>query len=239
MLAMALEANGIASLRYDKRGVGESAAVLVDQTTLRIEDYMRDASAWIEYLMNDERLGDVFVIGHSEGALIGMVAAQAKPVTGYISIAGVGRSADKLLGDQLTKNIPVRELATKATEIIGQLAKGKLVSDIPPDLVAALDSSIQPYLISWFKYEPSVEIGKLGIPILIVQGTTDLQVSEADANTLHSAAKQSGIVIVPGMNHVLKPAEGDLMAQVQVYSDPDLPLHKDLAQPIVEFIKAD
>ena len=239
MLAEALEQNGVASLRFDKRGIGESMPGQVDQPSLRIEDFMNDASAWIEFLLGMERFGDVFVVGHSEGVLIGMVAARGTPIAGFVSIAGVGRSADKLLKEQLTKNIPNGELADAVAKIIDELAEGKTVIDVPAPLVAALDASVQPYLVSWFKYDPTEEIRKLSVPILIVQGTTDLQIDLADARKLDDAAKDSKVVVVQGMNHILKQAEGDLMAQVPIYGDPDLPLHKELVEPIVNFIRSD
>ena len=238
MLAQALGQHGIASLRYDKRGIGESMPGVVEQSELRIEDYMNDAAAWIQYLSDVERFGDVFVAGHSEGALIGMVAANDADIAGFVSIAGVGRSSDKLFKEQLTRNIPASDLARSASEIIDMLAAGKTVSDVPAQLALALDVSVQPFLISLFRYEPADEIGKLSVPILVVQGTTDIQVSQTDAEMLARAAKDSSYVTIPGMNHILKPAEGNLMAQVPVYGDPDLPLHEDLIEPIVEFIQS-
>lgn len=236
MLATVLADNGIASLRYDKRGIGESMPGQVNQKDLRIEHYIRDAASWIEFLSTNEQFGDVFVIGHSEGSLIGMLAATDTQVAGFVSIAGVGRSADELLKEQLTQNIPAPDLANTVSKIIDQLTEGNIVADVPPQLATILGESVQPYLISWFKYDPAKEISKLDVPMLVVQGTTDLQVTQQDAQRLHDAAKRSELVVIEGMNHILKPATGDLMAQVPVYTNPELPLHKDLADPIIRFI---
>ena len=97
---------------------------------------------------------------------------------------------------------------------------------------------MQPYLISWFKYNPTTEIGKLKIPVLILQGDTDIQVSITDAQLLKQAAPEAKLCMVSGMNHVLKPCESmDPHAQLTTYSNPTLQLHKDLIPEIVKFIQ--
>jgi len=67
MLAEGLASNGIASLRYDKRGVGESAGAMVAESDLRFETYIDDAVAWCEQLHKDKRFSAVVIAGHSEG----------------------------------------------------------------------------------------------------------------------------------------------------------------------------
>jgi len=64
--------------------------------------------------------------------------------------------------------------------------------------------SVQPYMISWFKYDPAAEIANLEVPVLILQGTTDLQVHVEDAKLLAKAKPDAKLRIFDGMNHVLK-----------------------------------
>src|SRR5688572_4128984 len=101
MLAQQMANLGIASVRYDKRGVGQSAKAMKSEIELRFEDYINDAVAWIELLKKDERFGSVIVLGHSEGSLIGMVAALRAGAKKFISIAGTGKPIDEILKDQL------------------------------------------------------------------------------------------------------------------------------------------
>jgi hypothetical protein len=231
MLAAALLKQGIACLRYDKRGVGESAAALKSEAAIRFDDYVNDARAWISFLRKDKRFSKIVVIGHSEGSLIGMIAG--KEADQFVSIAGAGQSADKILKEQL-KAQPA-SVQDMAFPIIDSLSNGQLVSQVPPLLFSLFRPSVQPYLISWFKYDPATEIKKLSIPVLITQGTTDIQVSVEDAKRLHAAIPKAQLLIINGMNHVLKLASADRQANIKTYSDPNLPLAPELVQGIVDF----
>ncbi|MCJ7811753.1 alpha/beta hydrolase, partial [bacterium] len=103
-------------------------------------------------------------------------------------------------------------------------------------LNSLLRPSVQPYLISWFKYDPQKEIAKLEIPVLIIQGTTDIQVSVQDAEQLTSANQRAVKQIITGMNHIMKEAELDRVLNIQTYNQPDLPLKTELIKVIVGFI---
>jgi len=96
---------------------------------------------------------------------------------------------------------------------------------------------VQPYLISWFKYTPSIEIAKLTVPVLIVQGGTDIQVGVDEAKALKAAKPDAQLVVVDGMNHVLKHAPADRAANVAAYLDPTLPLASEASEAIAAFIK--
>ena len=65
-LAEGLAENGIASLRFDKRGIATSAAAGKEESLLRFEDYVNDVKGWLNFLANDERFTGITVIGHSE-----------------------------------------------------------------------------------------------------------------------------------------------------------------------------
>ena len=236
MLAEGLAENGIASLRYDKRGVGESAKAMVSEADLRFETYVDDAVAWCEQLRKDKRFSAVIIAGHSEGSLIGMLTAKRCNAAGFISIAGAGRAAADILRTQLAGKLPP-ELATQSDAILKNLEAGKTTDDPPAALAALYRSSVQPYLISWFRYDPAKSIAALTVPVLIVQGTTDLQVSVDDAKRLAAANPKAKLLLIEGMNHVLKEVPPDREKQMASYSDPKLLLAPDFLAGVVEFVR--
>lgn len=228
MLAHELAAQGIASMRYDKRGIGESAPAMISEEQLRFENYVEDAKAWAAQLKTDPRFRKLIVIGHSEGSLIGMLACEQADA--FVSLAGAGRPIDVILKEQLAAQLTgKKKLLRAANEGISKLKEGKLVEDAPMELFGLFRPSVQPYLISWMKYDPANEISKLNIPIVIVQGTTDLQVQVKDAELLHQACPlNSELIVIEGMNHIFKMAPLDRVKNIETYSNPELPLAEEL-----------
>ncbi len=235
MLATALLENGIATLRYDKRGIGASKDAGIQESDLRFENYIDDAIQWIEFLNLENQFSEIIVIGHSEGSLIGMIASQQTKVDKFISIAGMGKPAAVLIKEQL-KSQPSFVLE-ESLPILQKLEKGETIDLVPQMLKPLFRPSVQPYMISWFKYDPKKEIVKLHIPILIVQGTTDIQVSIEDANILLNANSKAKLEIIKGMNHILKESELDRQKNLQTYNQPDLPLKSGLIDIIISFVK--
>ncbi|MGA8810664.1 MAG: alpha/beta fold hydrolase [Thermoanaerobaculia bacterium] len=236
MLAEGLASNGIASLRYDKRGVGESAGAMVAEADLRLDTYVDDAMSWCEQLRKDKRFSAVIIAGHSEGSLIGMLAAKRCRADGFVSISGAGRSAADILRIQLAGKLPP-ELATQSDAILKNLEAGKVTENPPPALDAIYRPSVQPYLISWFRYDPAKWIAALSVPVLIVQGTTDLQVSADDAKLLAVANPKAKLLLIEGMNHVLKEVPDDRDKQIASYSNPDLRLAPEFLAGVVDFVR--
>lgn len=229
MLAEELAANGIASFRYDKRLVGASTGFSKDESKLRFEDYVQDAVVLLQYLKR-QGYTKIFILGHSEGALIGTLAAQQVKVDAFVSLCGGGENISLTLKRQM--NNP------EANKVIDALHQGRLTKEVPSSLQVAFRASVQPYLISWMKYEPAGELAKLRIPVLIVGGTTDLQVPEADANRLKQAAPDATLMIITGMNHLLKDAPADRNANLVTYNQPDLPLNKELTAGLIRFLQS-
>ena len=178
----------------------------------------------------------VEVIGHSEGSLIGMLAAKHAKVDALISIGGAGRPASALIRHQLDTKLPP-SLKASSERILDELVAGRTVTDIPNEIVALYRLSVQPYLISWFKYDPVREIAALEIPVLIVQGTTDLQVPVDNAKRLGVAKKDATLRLIDGMNHVLKHATMPTEQQV-AYTDPSLPIEPRVVEEITTFLIA-
>jgi len=235
MLAEALAKNGIASLRFDKRGIGESkAAGGLSESSLVFENYIDDAKSWINYLKQDKRFSKIIVIGHSEGSLIGMIAAAKADK--FVSIAGAGDSADKIIKTQIGSR-SMKQLEDMTFPIIDSLKNGFTVKKVDPMLVSLFRPSIQPYLISWFKYNPQTEIKKVTIPVLILQGNNDIQVTVKDAENLSEANKNAELVIIDKMNHVLKIIDGDKEDNLASYNNETLPISETLVDKIVSFIQ--
>ncbi|RKR09431.1 hypothetical protein C8C83_1064 [Flavobacterium sp. 90] len=233
MLAEALAKNGIASLRYDKRGIGESKASAISESSLVFENYTEDAKSWINFLKQDKRFSQLVIIGHSEGSLIGMIAgAKANK---FISIAGAGDSADKIIKTQIASKSN-KQIEDMTFPIIDSLKTGNTVKKVDPMLNSLFRSSIQPYLISWFKYNPQTEITKLNVPILILQGNNDLQVTVQDAENLSKSNKNAELLIVDKMNHIMKIIDGDKQANLESYNNATLPISEVMINKIVSFI---
>ncbi len=236
MLSVSLAENGISTLRFDKRGVGKSAPAVPSEINLRFETYVNDVVAWISLLKSDKRFSSITILGHSEGSLIGMIAAQQTNIAGFISISGAGQSIDKILQEQLKTNL-TPQLFDESNKILDSLRIGKTVSNVNPNLLALYRPSVQPYLISCIKYDPAKEIGNLEIPVLIIQGTTDLQVTINDSKLLSAANPKAKLLIIENMNHVLKESDSNVQRNVETYANPDLPLKVGLTDAIVNFIR--
>ncbi len=237
MLADGLAERGIASLRYDKRAIGQSVMPGMKEEDLRFTNYVDDASAWIRKLRTDPRFSTITVAGHSEGSLIGMVAAKDATADAYISLEGAGRNAKDIIQEQLAAQLPP-DVVKNARAMMDKVSAGEKVDSVPPFLAALFRPSVQPYLASWFKYTPAVEIAKLEIPVMIVQGTHDIQTSMDDAHNLSSALKSARLLEIQGMNHVLKNTPAGRAEQMPSYSDPSIPVVPQLLDEMAAFVKA-
>lgn len=247
-LGEALNAKGIATLRYDKRGIAASKDAMKNETDIRFHMMVDDAAAMIRILKADKRFSKVIVVGHSEGSTIGLKAAAIAGADAMVSIAGPGKKADEILREQLNASLdPAKGVSPEASEQMRQarnivnlyldtLARGDTLHNPLPSMSMIFRPSVQPYLISWFKYDPQELISKLTIPVLILQGNTDLQVKEADAMLLSKANPKAKLVIIDKMNHVLKHAETDQRANHATYLDPALPVVPELVNAITAFI---
>jgi pimeloyl-ACP methyl ester carboxylesterase len=237
MLAQALANAGVASVRYDKRGIAGSAAARPNESELRFDTFVDDARAWADKLKADPRFSSLIVVGHSEGSLIGMVAAESSQADAFVSLAGPAESAQAILRKQLAGKLPPA-LATENERILTALEHGNLAGEVSPALNAFYRPGVQPYLISWFRYVPSDRIAALKIPVLIVQGDTDVQVGVEQAQALKAAKPDAVLAIVPGMNHVLKLVAANEKPPFPSYGDPALPLAPQLIEALNTFLRS-
>lgn len=249
--AMHLLEHGIACVRYDKRGIARSASVVnaaQDEDKMVIEDFVGDAAALLQKMKADQRFSKVYVLGHSEGALVGTLALQKTAADGLICLAGAGRNIAEVTLEQITANPNnPSELVENSRRIIAELKAGRTVSEVPLLLNSLFRPSVQPYLISWMRYEPAEEIAKLKeTPILIVQGGNDMQVQVIDAENLHRAVPKSRLAVLPEMTHMLKNSavskdevyRSMVLSRkyLAVYQDDSLPIAPQLIEEITGFI---
>lgn len=234
MLAQDLSKLGIASIRYDKRGVAASANAFKPEAELTFEDNVLIAGHFYD-LVAQSGYQNILIAGHSEGSLIGILLSQQRTPIGFISLAGAGRPIQDVLKEQYEATAPI--VRDSAHVIIDHLASGKKVDTLSPWLYSIFRPAIQPYIMSWMQYSPVDEISKLTCPSLVIQGDQDLQVQVVDAKNLGTNLTEDNVVILEGMNHVLKKTGDNKADNKASYNDPFLPLHPDLIFSIVSFIK--
>lgn len=230
-LAQGIAENNFDVLTYDKRVVYFLKNKL-EITTSDFKHGIDDAKTIVDYLKNTKGYKNVIIAGHSEGSLIGMNVANQN-TTGFISIAGSGKPIDEILEEQINKQAPMLNEAN--VKILKELKAGNIVKEVNPFLISLYAEHNQPFLIDWMKYNPQTDIAKLKLPILIINGTKDIQVGVENAELLHKAVPSSQKVIIENMNHIFKEITKDEQNMAS-YNNPDLPIQKELVTTIVNFI---
>jgi len=233
-LAETLTTKNIATYRFDKSALSYSKEEIEKLDTLTFDTFIQEAKSVINYFKKNEKFSKIIVAGHSQGSLVGMIASQNK-VDGFISLEGAGRSIDEVLVEQIELQAPF--LKDETQKIVTELKKGNTVDEFNPMLTSLFNKKIQPFLISWIKYNPQEEIAKLAIPILIINGSKDIQVKVIDAELLHKAAPNSELFIIENMNHIFKEIKGDLNENMQSYNDSKLPIMQNFSDKISTFAK--
>lgn len=231
-LADSLNARGIAFYRYDKRSsIKENLKFMM--TDLSFDGFVDDAEHAVNKFKEDKRFSSISLIGHSQGSLVAMLAAQ-KDVDKYISLAGISEDMGSFIINSY--QLYSDEMGKMAKEQVDELKETGTIENVNPALAHLFSKPNQPFFITWMAYNPSEEIKKLDIPILIINGTKDLQVKIEEAKKLHNAKPDSELVIIKNMNHVLKNIEKD-EDNMKSYYSPDFPLSEELINTLEAFIK--
>lgn len=215
LLAAALAARGIASLRYDKRGVGASKVPGLQESALRFEHMVDDTVACARHLGRDPRFSGVLLVGHSEGGLVAMLAAQAARARAVASIAAAGLPAGTLMREQVARVLPPDQ-ARRAIAGIESLEAQRPVDDVPDEFFLLLRPSVQPYLMSWFRHDPARVAARLIVPVLLVHGAADAQVPVEHAQLLRAGRPEAVVRIVEGMDHEMAIAGDHLLGTARV-----------------------
>ncbi len=240
LLAQALLERGIATVRIDKRGMFASKAAIADANAATIPDYAADTAAWVAATRKATGASCVWLIGHSEGGLVALVAAQeVEGLCGLVLVAAPGRPVGDVIKAQLRVNPANFVLVPSADAAIDALSAGRRVdpATLPQPLLGLFNPALQGFLISLFSYDPADLAAKVKLPLLIVQGGRDTQVPVADAERLAAANPAAKLVVLPDLTHVLKDVpDGTPAANLATYRDPDLPLGKGVAEAVADFI---
>ena len=241
LLAEGLAARGIATLRIDKRGMFASSAAIADPNAVTIADYVADTRAWIAAARAKTGARCIWLAGHSEGGIIALAAADVADVCGIVLIATPGRPMGEVLRTQLKANPANAPILPQALAAIDRLEKGKRVDTaaMHPALMPLFRAQVQGFLISAFAENPARRIAAVTKPVLILQGTRDLQVGVEDARKLAAANPRARLTLLPDTNHVLKHVESaEAAANFATYADPALPLAPGAISAIADFIEA-
>lgn len=245
LLAQGLAAHGIASVRIDKRGMFSSHAAIPNANNVTIADYASDVHAWAKAIREKTGAKCVWVLGHSEGGLVAMVAAKDNPpdICGLVLVAAPGRKFGELIKDQLRSNPANAPFLDEALRDIDTLAAGKRVevseANTRPEVYMIFQPAVQGFLIDLMSYDPPQVLAGYKGPALILQGERDIQVGADDARRLAAADPAAKLMLLPDVNHVLKTVTSDdKQANLKTYFDPKLPLAPGVVDDIADFITA-
>ena len=237
LLAAGLAKSGILSLRYDKRGIAESRALVTREDELVFDSFVADAVAAVQSLAARPDVSSVLIAGHSEGGMIALAAAARVQVAGLMLLTTPGRTYLTVLRGQLKGQLPP-DLDASANAIIDSLVAGKRVDNPPQQLAALFRPSVQPFLISIGNFDPAAALAQSKVPALIVHAGRDLQVSAVDFDALRAARKDVQTLELPEANHTLKVSPADREGNTALYSNPSAPLDPALMPSLVAFIRS-
>ncbi len=229
-LSDSLNKRGIAFYRYDKRTATPSNLDKLGGIT--IMNFIADVKIAIDHFKNDPRFNSLFLIGHSQGSLVGMLSITPE-IKGFISIAGPGQTIDNTIMEQLHIQNP--DLAKLAEEHFTELNKTDTILSVHPFLMQLFKPQNQSFIKSWMVLDPVAEIKKINIPILLLNGEEDLQVTEKDFQRLKEAQPNAKGELVPQMNHVLKDVYSTSENQKSYFQE-NYPLSSKLVDLITAFI---
>lgn len=232
-LAEGLYEKGISTYRYDKRIVKQMKKRILSEKDIRFDDFIKDAVDITEYFKKGGEFSKIYLLGHSQGSLVGMVAARGR-ADGFISIAGAGQAIDQVIVDQLEEQAP--GLKDNAIQAFDDLRVNGVAVNYSPGLASIFRKDIQPFILSWMKYDPKTEIAQLDIPVLIINGDKDLQVQISEAEHLQEAQPNAQFEIIPSMNHIFKKIEGNDIENSKSYNQYNLPVMPALIETISAFI---
>jgi hypothetical protein len=241
LLAEELATKGVSTVRIDKRGMFGSKRAIPDPDKVTIGDYADDAHHWVAAIRRHTGAQCVWILGHSEGALVALASAQQpQGICGVIAVSGAGRRLSEVIREQLRSNPANAPLLSTAMAALDSLERGQHVdvTGMNPALLGLFAPKVQDFLIDMFRQDPAKLAASLNVPLLIVQGERDIQVSIVDAKALAAGQPNAKLVLIPDMNHVLKdvPAE-DRAANLATYADSSLPVDTALIDAIAQFVK--
>ncbi len=236
LIAEELEKAGVATVRYDKRGVGASTAKITSEEALTIEQFADDALKVAEWLRQQKGVRDVVLIGHSEGGIIALLAADRIKPKALVLLASPGRPLALLINEQMNHPAVPDAIREKALPILAALDRGETVSTVPTELMGIFRPGIQGFLRSLMKIDPAALLAASPLTTLVIGGSKDVQVTRADFDALTRARPNIESLWVTDMTHSLKALPTGALQQ-RTYTDPSLPLAGGMIQSVIGFLK--
>ena len=262
VIADYLARNGIASFRYDDRGVGESTG---DVKTATTADFATDAEAAVNYLRKMGRFGKIGLLGHSEGGLIAyMLGAQPNTLDFIVSVAGPAIKGSKTIGYQnkmalIKAGIPEKDaddfgkgiaaafdykLAHPAdvgvndaliSELYPQYNDSPVTKQLGATIKAAMSERFSnPWMKFFLGYDPADDLRNLTIPTFIIYGDKDQQVpSSLNAELASQLATKAQVTVYPGLNHLMQHA---VTGAIDEYQQIEETFSPEVLQAITTFI---
>ena len=222
--------NKIAFYSFDKRTANPKNKQHLSNTLFN--DFVSDINIVVDHFKDDKRFSGITLIGHSQGSLIALLASEH--IEKYISLAGPSKRIDFMIEEQVAKNSPMVLDTVKGH--FKELRETGDIKYVNPLLVQIFSRKNLPFLKSWMHYSPVEEIKKITIPILVINGTRDFQVTVQEARAMHKANPMAELVIIENMNHVLKNIEQD-EDNFKSYYTPDFSLSEKLIETVITFVK--
>jgi esterase/lipase len=226
-VALSLNKKGLSTFAYDKRFSGKSEAYFDNESPL-FDDLISDANAVLDYLIG---LGykEIYLVGHSQGALVAEVIGDRKEVKGIVSLCGTISPIDVVLKEQF-KQLDVANYK-KVIEVIDKVKTGQLEVEVS-EVLEPFFGGNNAYMNNYMSYNPMDYIPALKGKLLFVYGTMDSQVASSEVDKLGSSYRS---VIIPQMNHVLKKVINE-QQNAQSYSQAIYPVHDELVDVLLDFI---
>lgn len=237
LLAEALAAEGVASVRYDKRGVAESAAPGLREADVTLETFAEDARRVAAWLAGQEGVASVSLVGHSEGGVLAFMAGRGGTAP-LVLLCAPGRPLGAILREQMAKPAIPEDLRTRTEEILHVLEAGGGVTEVDPRLAALFRPSVQPFLRSALAVDPAALARAHAGRLMVVGGGRDVQVGRVDFDVVMAARPDATPLWDARMAHTLKRVGDEADAPARAYADPTLPLAPGLAAAIAAFVKA-
>ena len=229
-LAGRLADAGILAVRFDKRGYGQSGGRPESAT---LTDYAEDVRAVVKWVADRKDVDNkrIALVGHSEGAWVGMLAAgREDKVAALVTLAGPATTGGELILEQQQTALNTMELSAEEREsrvalqkqIQGAVITGKGWETIPAAMRKQADT---PWFQSVLQFDPAQTIKRVKQPLLLVHGALDQQVPVSHAERLADLARKESkskaveLVIVKGVNHLLTPAETGAVTEYATLTD--------------------
>lgn len=241
---------GFTTLRVDKRGVGESDGVFLETGMIDLVD---DVLSSIRFLENHSKVGEIILLGHSEGCILVTAANARRPVNGLIFLSGAAESIEdalirqrQLVIDEILNEKGVRGKLARLLKLDQKIENQaqKLTDKIMSSSDSVIKYQFQKINAKWFRehfsYNVFEDLKKVTCPSLAITGSKDIQATPERVNDLpHLVDGPAATHIIENMDHLLREVSGEIPVTqvVKMYKkNQDKPLHPELKGILSEWL---